>query len=68
MDIAIHLLQIANCLAMIGCTAIWFWLWYYNFKNYQRLKKEMENLERRIEVLEFEIKVIKEPCYRGTHG
>ena len=65
MDIAIHLLQILNCLAMLGCTGMWFWIWYSNFKNYMRLTQKVEKLERRIEVLEFEIKVVQEPCYRG---
>lgn len=62
------ILQIANYAAMIGCTGIWFWLWRANFKNHLLLSKQVKDLERRIEVLQYEVKVIKEPCYRGEHG
>ncbi len=60
MDIAIHLLQIANCLAMIACTGLWFWLWHSNFKKYLNLSREVEKLKRSIYVLENQ--------NRGEHG
>lgn len=46
---------------MIGCTGIWFYLWRINLRMNLQLYK-------RVQALELEIIVIKDPCYRGEHA